>query len=160
MKTNLLLFSFVIFFASLISCGKEHDAEILEKETIEKLLKSKLDPDGNTKFEERDGVYFYLTHRGLAEYKPDDTIVIKYTAKSLKNSVTFAVKDEMILETPADTVKLIKGWQIALRYLMIGHKGILVVPYKYGFGKTRTGLIEPYSTLYYDFEMSVKNNNN
>ena len=133
--------------ASVASCSKERDGQDAEDAALESFFKSYAD----TCFVNYDGIYLYVMEKGSEEYSEGETVTIVSTGKTLENIVTFS--SGSILQTTYPGSDLIEGWKIALKHLKKGDKGILVVPFKYGFGKKRTGQIEPYSTLVYAFEM-------
>jgi FKBP-type peptidyl-prolyl cis-trans isomerase len=144
MKRTLIIF---IVLASLVffSCSKEKDGKQAEEEALESFFK----PYGDTCFVKYDGIYLYLTTEGEDEYENGDSLIINYSGKTLENPVTFAPKETIRTIYPGDD--FIEGWKIAVKHIKKKSEGILVVPYKKGYGKHRTGIIEPFSTLVYTF---------
>ncbi len=129
------------------SCSKEKDAKDDEGEIIEKMLARY----GDTCFVEHDGVYLYLTEEGDTKYGNSDIVTMIYSGQTLQNSVTFAKNDTLtfVYGNPG----LISGFMKALPYTKKNCKGQLLIPYKYGYGDRRIGVIEPYSTLLFTFEL-------
>lgn len=141
MKKNLMFLA----TAALLSCSKEKDGRQAEEEALESFFK----PYGDTCFVKYDGIYLYLTTEGEEEYDDGDTVFLTYSGKTLENVVTFANKEVDTIIYPGGG--FINGWNIALKHLKKPCEGILVVPYEKGYGKYRTGIIEPFSTLVYTF---------
>lgn len=146
MKKILCLLLFAAVLSSFFSCGKEKDGRDAEDEALESFFK----PYGDTCFVEYDGIYLYLIEEGSVEYQEGDELVLLYDGKTLENIVTFAKAE--VVRTVYPGSGLIDGWKTALKHIKKGSKGILVVPFKKGFGKHRVGIIEPFSTLVYVFE--------
>ena len=130
----------------VLSCSKEKDGKEAEETALEKFFA----PYGDTCFVNYEGIYLYLTNEGNGEYKKGDPLVIYYSGKTLENVVTFA--NQEVIRTTYPGSGFIEGWNIALKHIKKGSEGMLVVPYKKGFGKERTGIIEPFSTLVYAFK--------
>jgi FKBP-type peptidyl-prolyl cis-trans isomerase len=139
----IVAFSVMIF----ASCNKEDDAEDKEKDLIAQTLKS----HGDTCFVKHDGIYLYIMEEGEKNYGSSDIVKMIYSGVTLQDRTTFAQNDTMsfVYGTP----KLIPGFIIALPYLKKGSKSQLLVPYRYGYGDSRTGKIEPYSTLLFTIEL-------
>ncbi|MBQ5451448.1 MAG: FKBP-type peptidyl-prolyl cis-trans isomerase [Bacteroidales bacterium] len=144
MKKSWFIFTVLtslIFFA----CSKEKDGRQAEEEALESFFK----PYGDTCFVKYDGIYLYLTTEGEEEYQDGDSLILNYSGRTLENPVTFAPKASVSTIYPGED--FIEGWKIALKHIKKNSEGILVVPYKKGYGKNRTGVIEPFSTLVYNF---------
>ena len=47
----------------------------------------------------------------------------------------------------------ITGWRLALQYMKVGDKWQLVIPASMGYGATKTGGIQPYSTLNFELRL-------
>lgn len=129
------------------SCNKEKDASDTEKELIERTLSRY----GDTCFVEHNGIYLYLIEEGEKAYGQSDIVTMVYSGQTLQNNVTFAKNDT--LKFVYGTDQLISGFRKALPYIKRGSQGQLLIPYSYGYGSSRTGKIEPYSTLLFTFEM-------
>ena len=146
MKKFLLI---IVAFTAMIfaSCNKENDANDKEKEVIEKILARY----GDTCFVEHNGIYLYIMEEGDKEYGNSDVVKMIYTGQSLQDNNTFAKNDTMkfFYGKPG----LISGFQRALPYIKRNSKGQLLIPYQYGYGSRRVGIIEPYSTLLFTYEM-------
>ena len=144
MKKKLILLPLLIC-ALFFSCSKEKDGKDAEDDALEKFFK----PYGDTCFVKYDGIYLYLTEEGKEEYQNGDSLIIYYSGKTLENIVTFATQEVIRTIYPDDG--FIEGWRIALKHIKKDSEGILVVPFAKGYGKNRTGVIEPFSTLVYSF---------
>ena len=140
----MLIFSIIIAIATT-SCSKEADGRDAEDEAIEKFLKKY----GDTCFVSYNGIYLYLTEEGTEKYSNGDLVTITYTGQTLENVVTFA--NQNVMQVVYGNNSLISGWQTALEIIPKNSAGILLIPFKKGYGKKRVGVIEPYSTLAYTF---------
>jgi len=136
-----------ILAIAAISCNKEEkDANENEKDCIKKILKKYED-----KFVDLNGenLYLYIKEEGEGDLSLNETIKITYNGTALQKSSTFAKKD--VVEYTID--QFIPGWRIALESNKIKHQsqGALLVPYKFAYKDKQVGVIEPYSTLFFEF---------
>ena len=139
-----ILYGLLIFLlVAIVSCSKEKDGRQAEEEALESFFK----PYGDTCFVEHEGVYLYFTVEGQEEFKDGDSLTLIYSGRTLENVKNF--QDSIRIIYPDGD--MVEGWVIAQKYLKKKSEGILVVPYKKGYGKRRVGTIEPFSTLVYTF---------
>lgn len=150
MKIKFLFLSLICFVLTMFyACGKEKDAESAEYDALESYLAK----FGDTcVVQDTLGIYLYVAVSGETNYSNGDVVNISFTGQTLENVVTFA--QESTMQVVYGQNSLIKGWQIALSLLKKGSSGILIVPYDMGYGKSRQGVIEPYSTLVYSFTVN------
>jgi len=142
-----ILLMAVIMTALLSACSKEKDADDKESEVIENLLHRY----GDTCFVEHEGIYLYIMEEGDREYGSSDVVKMIYTGQTLQDNSTFAKNDTMSFFYGKSG--LVSGFQKALPYIKRNSKGQLIIPYRYGYGDQRVGIIEPYSTLLFTYEM-------
>ena len=91
-----------------------------------------------------------MTTEGEEAYEDGDSLILYYSGRTLEHAVTFATQE--VIRTVYPEGDFVEGWKIALKHINKASEGILVVPYKKGFGKKRVGIIEPFSTLVYSFK--------
>ncbi|CAM0904472.1 unnamed protein product [Alopecurus aequalis] len=88
---------------------------------------------------------------------PGKKVAVKYIGK-LKNGTIF---DSTVGRKPFEfrlgIGQVIKGWDIGVNGMRVGDKRRLTIPPSMGYGKEKTGMIPPNSTLVFDVElMNVK----
>lgn len=134
------LFMAAVFAASCLDDENEADEE--EAKCIDRMLKQ-------FDFENKDGVYIYLTEKGDEYFNSTkDTISIQYTCTVLQNG--YKRKEEKYAGVIND---LFYGWQVALRYIPHQSTGKLILPYRYAYGQYTVDDIDAYSTLLFDFHV-------
>lgn len=144
------LFAVLLAFVALlsVSCSKQDDYDSKESDCIKKTLNKYED-----KFEDINGdrLYLYIMEEGEGDISMDDTVKIKYKGTALQKNMVFASNDTLV----SPVRSLIKCWRAAFASNKIKHqsKGMLLVPYKYGFNDKIVGVVEPYSTLLFEFNV-------
>ncbi len=130
------------------SCKGEDDFRDREQQCISKILTKYegkfVDLNGNN-------LYLYITQEGEGEIDANDSVKITYTGTALQKNTIFAKND--VVESKVND--LMKAWRIAFESKMITRNsdGLLLVPYKYGFNDKTMGVVEPYSTLLFEFHV-------
>ncbi len=142
MKKLFYILIILVFFA----CSKEKDAREKQWETIDKLVEK------DTLFEEINGIYIKKTKQKdtLEYYKEGDTIFLSVSGKTLNSGVVFAQDDLWKIEY-GNYSNLIEGWQIALPLITKNESGIIIIPFKLGYGKRKNGVIPAFSTLQFTY---------
>ncbi len=86
--------------------------------------------------------------------KKGDTLILSYSGYILVSATQYDVFDEKTSEDPGiyvyKTDNAIEGWEEGIGYMTEGDSAKLIIPYQLAYGKSRVGMIPPYSTLVFD----------
>ena len=167
---NLIYILFMVIFTS--SCEKETVKKIREDENknIEAFIAST-----KLKYEQLTGDLYKLTISEVPEetnsVQNNDSVYINYIMSEFSTTGRGGIIDTNIKEVAIDAgitifeekfaplgikygkTNLIEGVDIALKNSM--NKGMysIIIPFDFGYGTRYNGLVEPYTTLYFEYEV-------
>lgn len=150
---RILSFIFILFFLS--SCSSNYsDKEIA---TFDQVIQEYLDSAEISMDKTEEGMYYTIIEEGEGEdfISHKDQVTFYYTASFLGgNSFQMIDENDPLIYNVG---QLIYGWQDALMMLKKGGRIKIIIPPQLGYGKKKTGLIQPSTILQYDLTvMDVK----
>ncbi len=142
-KLSLLFFAVLLVFTS---CDEEKYADWKVMNEI-KYANDVATKTGYTLSES--GLCYKIIHQGETPKKVNITsrVYVRYTGKLITGEVFDSKTESYYLS------ERILAWQEALTKLNVGGKIDFFLPSSLGYGENKSGLIPPYSTLYYSVEV-------
>lgn len=87
--------------------------------------------------------------------RPGKSVHVYYTGRLANNQVFDSCRSGKAFCFRLGKNEVIKGWETGIQGMKVGGKRRLVIPPGQAYGSTRTGVIPPNSTLYFDVELKA-----
>jgi serine/threonine protein kinase/FKBP-type peptidyl-prolyl cis-trans isomerase len=161
MEENLPFSNYPYFFKdidtrykTLVNILDYTDQQRLEKEKSE--IREYMQKNNLTGNPTTSGLYYIETKAGSGPIaKSGNTVKVNYTLTSLDGTKFDSTYDtSKPFEFKLGAGQVIKGFEEGIAMMRLGSKGLLIIPYGLGYGKSSSGsLIPAYSTLVFEVEL-------
>ncbi|TVR72125.1 MAG: hypothetical protein EA408_07335 [Marinilabiliales bacterium] len=155
----------LLFTGIFLSCND--DSSDLHKEKEMRYLRQYISENDIDVEPERSGLYYIPVHAGQgAKPSAGDWLIISYTARTLFNQVFDTTDEDVAIRNNIHSSNqiygdrrleldaiMVSGLKEGLKMTREGGAATLIVPSHLGFGSKGTGVVAPYTTLIYDFEL-------
>ncbi len=155
----------LLFTGIILSCND--DSSDLQKEKEMRYLRQYISENGIEIEPERSGLYYIPVREGYgAKPSAGDWVIIRYTARTIFDKVFDTTDEDVALRNnihsrnqiygdkrvDLESIK-VSGLKEGLIMTREGGAATLIIPSHLGFGSKGTGIVAPYTTLIYDFEL-------
>jgi FKBP-type peptidyl-prolyl cis-trans isomerase len=144
--TRKLLLSFFLFFAILFFTACDEDKYADWKILNDNAYAARLDTTDFIKSES--GLCYNIIDLGnMKRPNVNSKIKVKYVGRLITGEIFDQGTAEFYLSNT------VKGWQEAITKIKVGGSMEMFFPYSLGYGTTASGVIPPYSMLYFKVEL-------